>query len=227
EDPDEAAMWSGMDRGQLEAHTAAAERAQAVAPPDVSGQLRATTHAAADAWQQAADAQANGDQPQAMSAKDLAGLLDAQRQRLETQNTEHEQWAGSTHTIRENGDNAAAELKRRGHQAGTSQGDVTPLPEGQPVTSSEPETEEPTSPKTRPEPGPEPQATLEWLREFDADMAGVERSIEGEHQAAIDAGQPWPPARQPATDAGPGTTLETEVPGTEPAEEHDNPGARI
>ena len=58
-------------------------------------------------------------------------------------------------------------------------------------------------------------------------MAGVERSIEGEHQAAIDAGQPWPPARQPATDAGPGTTLETEVPGTEPAEEHDNPGARI
>ena len=39
---DEAAMWAGMDRGQLEAHTAAAERAQATAPPDVSS--RATRH---------------------------------------------------------------------------------------------------------------------------------------------------------------------------------------
>jgi hypothetical protein len=225
--PDEAAMWAGMDRGQLEAHTAAAERAQAVAPPDVSAQLRATAHAEADAWQQAADAQASGDQAQATGAKDLAGLLDAQRERLETQNTEHEQWADSTRTVRANGDNAAAELKRRGHEADTPQGDVTPLPEEPSVTSSDLENGEPTSPQARPEPGPEPQTTLEWLREFEADMAGVERSIEGEHQAGVDACQPWPPARQPATDAGPGTVPETEVPGTEPAEEHDNPGTRI
>ena len=60
--PDEAAMWAGMDRGQLEAHTAAAERAQATAPPDVAGQLRATAHAEADARQQAADAQVRSDE---------------------------------------------------------------------------------------------------------------------------------------------------------------------
>ena len=50
---DEAAMWAGMDRGDLEACQAAAERAQATAPPDVSSQLRATAQAEADARQQA------------------------------------------------------------------------------------------------------------------------------------------------------------------------------
>ena len=54
--PDEAAMWAGMDRGQLEAHTAAAERAHATAPPDVAGELRLTARAEADALQQGADA---------------------------------------------------------------------------------------------------------------------------------------------------------------------------
>ena len=71
--PDEAAMWAGMDRGQLEAHTAAAERAQAAAPPDVSAGLRATAHAEADARQQAADAQASGDEAGAKNAEQLAG----------------------------------------------------------------------------------------------------------------------------------------------------------
>jgi hypothetical protein len=64
-----------MDSQQLEARAAAAERAQTVAPPDVSGQLRATAHAEADAWQQAADAQANGDETGANNAQQLAGLL--------------------------------------------------------------------------------------------------------------------------------------------------------
>ena len=57
-------------------------------------------------------------------------------------------------------------------------------------------------------------------------MAAVERSIEREHQAAIDAGQPWPPARQPDRPTA-GTTPETELSATEPAAEHDNPAARI
>jgi conjugative relaxase-like TrwC/TraI family protein len=226
--PDEAAMWAGMDRGQLETHTAAAERAQAAAPPDVSGRLRATVHAEADAWQQAAGAQASGDEVGVKNAGHLADLLDAQRQQLETQNTEHEQWADGTRAIRENGDKAAAELNRRGHQADTQGGSVSP-PEPQPRqhADSEPETEGPASPPARPEPAPEPQTTLEWLRQFEADIAGVERSIEREHQAAIDAGQPWPPARQLHAEAGPGTTPETKPPGTGPATEHDNPGARI
>ena len=201
-------MWAGMDRGQLEAHTAAAERAQAAAPPDVSARLRATAHAEADARQQAADAQASGDEAGAKNAGQLADLLGTQRQQLETQNAEHEQWADSTRAIRENGDKAAAELNRRGHQADTPQGGtVSPAgPQPQQHAGSEPETEEPASFQTRPEPVPEPQTTLEWLRQFEADMAAVERSIEREHQAAIDAGQPWPPARQPQADTGHGTT---------------------
>ena len=72
---DETAMWAGMDRGQLEAHTAAAERAQATAPPDVSSELRATSHAEADARQQAADAQIRNDSAEAAGASALAAEL--------------------------------------------------------------------------------------------------------------------------------------------------------
>ena len=101
------------------------------------------------------------------------------------------------------------------------------MPQEQPAASSEPETEGPASPQTRPEPASEPQTTLEWLRQFEADMAAVERSIEREHQAAIDAGQPWPPARQPHADAGPGTKPETELPGTGTSHGTRHPAARI
>jgi hypothetical protein len=207
-----------MDRGQLEAHTAAAERARATLPPDVSSQLRATAHAEADAWQQAADAQASGDEAEASNAQQLAGLLSTEWHDLEARNAEHEQWAESTRTVRENGDKAAAELNRRGH--GAPQRGGTPQPQEQRPASSEPETEGPASFQTRPEPVSEPETTLEWLRQFDADLTAVERSIEREHQAAIDAGQPWPPARQPHADIGPGTEPETELSDTGPATEH-------
>jgi hypothetical protein len=222
---DEAAMWAGMDRGQLETHTAAAQRAHAAAPPDVGSQLRAAAHAEADAWQQAADAQASGDEAGANNAQQLAGLLGTERQALEARNAEHERWAESTRTVRENGDKAAAELNRRGHQADTPQGGGTPQPQDQRAADSEPETEGPPSLQTRPTSVPEPETILEWLRQFDADLAAVERSIEREHQAAIDAGQPWPPARQPHAGTGPGTEPETELPGTGPATEH-TPAAR-
>jgi hypothetical protein len=215
--PDEAAMWAGMDRGQLEAHTAAAERAHAAAPPDVSVGLRATAHAEADARQQAADAQAVADETEAKNAGQLADLLATQRQQLETQNTQHEQWADGTRTVRENGDKAAAELNRRGHQADITQDGSVSRAEPQPQqhADSEPEPVGWVSFQTRPQPAPEPQTTLEWLLQFEADMAAVERSVEREHQAAVDAGQPWPPARQP--DADHGTTPETELSATGPA----------
>lgn len=103
----------------------------------------------------------------------------------------------------------------------------TSVPGEQPSTSSEPEPEQPDSLQPRTESSPEPQTTLEWLRQFEADMAAVERAIEREHQAAIDAGQPWPPTRRQHTAVGPGTTPETNLAGTEPAAEHDNSDARI
>ena len=108
-------MWAGMDRGQLEAHTATAERAQATAPPDVSSQLRATAQAEADARGQSADAQIRNDPAEAASASALVGELAARRQQLEAGDAKYEAWAAHTRTARENGDKAAAELQRRSH----------------------------------------------------------------------------------------------------------------
>ena len=130
---DEAAMWAGMDRGELEAHQAAAERAQATAPPDVAGQLRATAQAEADARQQAADAQIRNDQTQAASASALGDELAARRQQLEADDTTYEAWADRTRGARENGDKAAAELRRRGH--------AQPQPEQQAQPGTKPQTE--------------------------------------------------------------------------------------
>ncbi|HEY6313525.1 MAG TPA: hypothetical protein VIY52_22355 [Streptosporangiaceae bacterium] len=52
-------------------------RAQALAPLDVSRQLRLTAQAEANAWQQSADAEVRHDQAEAASAKALAGQLGA------------------------------------------------------------------------------------------------------------------------------------------------------
>ena len=145
--PDEAAMWAGMDRGRLEAHTAAAERVQATAPPDVSGELRLTANAEADALQQGADAEVRNDAAEVASASALTGELAARRQQLEAGNADYEAWAEATRDVRDNGDKAAAELNHRGH---------TPPP-GQPTKS-----------------GTEPHTTTEWWREADQESAHVD-----------------------------------------------------
>ncbi len=75
--------YRAMTRGQLEATVAEGGRTQALAPPDVSGQLRLTAQAEADAWQQSADAEVRHDQAEAASAKALAGQLGAEKARLE------------------------------------------------------------------------------------------------------------------------------------------------
>ena len=41
-----------------------------------------------------------------------------------------------------------------------------------------------------------------WWHQFEADAEAVERAIARQHQAAIDAGQPWPPQRTPEPDLG-------------------------
>lgn len=45
----------------------------------------------------------------------------------------------------------------------------------------------------------EPESLTSWWRQFEADAEAAERAIERQHQAAIDAGQAWPP--KPATAA--------------------------
>ena len=39
----------------------------------------------------------------------------------------------------------------------------------------------------------EPESLTSWWRQFEADAQAVERALDRQHQAAIDAGQPWPP----------------------------------
>jgi hypothetical protein len=168
---DEADIIRGLHRGELEARVLAGERAQASAPPDVSRPLRLTAQAEADALQQSADTKVQHDEPGAASANALTRQLAAERQRLEAGNTRYETWSAGTRDIRAAADEARAELQRRGH--------------------TQPEEE----PQARPD--SEPQTTAGWWREFEADLQAAERAIDLQHQAAIDAGEPWPPQRGP------------------------------
>jgi conjugative relaxase-like TrwC/TraI family protein len=180
--------YQAMTCGQLEAKAAEGGRAQALAPPDVSGQLRLTAQAEADAWQQSADAEVRHDQAEAASAKALARQLGAEKARLEGIHADYESWSGKTSQAREVAGEAQAELLRRG------------------VPPREPE-----------------QSLVEWNRQFENDLAAVDRAIAREQQAALDAGKPWPPERktpEPSPDPGAHRVIE------EPAADVGQPGNR-
>ena len=173
---DEADIIGGLDRGELEARALHGQRARAVAPPDVSSQLRLTAQAEADAFQQSADARTQHDHTGAASATALAAQLAAERQRLEAHNARYEQWSADTRAARDMAGKATAELQRRGQ----------PHPEREPHA----------------QPGDEPQTTAGWWRQFQADAEAAERAIARQHPAAIAAGQPWPPQGTPEPDLG-------------------------
>jgi conjugative relaxase-like TrwC/TraI family protein len=195
---DEAAIIRGMTRGELEACVLEGGRAQASAPPDVSTQLRLTAQAEADALAQSADAQAWHDQAAAASAMALA--LTTERERLEVGNARYEQWATDTHTRREIAGKARAELHRRGQ--------AEPAPEQQA------------------QPEGQPQTTAGWWQQFEADIQAVERAVARQHQAAIDAGDPWPPQHAPQPDPPTAARPDPEPsPEDEPA--HDDAATRL
>jgi conjugative relaxase-like TrwC/TraI family protein len=98
---DEVDIIRGLHRGELEARILAGQCARASAPLDVSGTLRLTAQAEADALQQSADAEVQHEERGAASAKSLAGQLAAERQRLEADNARYEHWAAQTHATRE------------------------------------------------------------------------------------------------------------------------------
>ena len=134
---DEAAIIRGMTRGELEARTRQAERAQASAPPDVSRQLRLTAQAEADAWQQSADAATRHDQAGAANAAILAGQLAADRRHLEAGNACYEKWSAATASTRETAAKAQAELERRGITAAADGPDGRPTPDHQAIRAGE------------------------------------------------------------------------------------------
>ena len=120
-----------MSHGELEAQVLEAGRAQATAPPDTSSQLRLTSQAEADAWQQSADAEAEHDQVRAENARSLATTLAAQTSRLETANARYEEWSVRTASTREIAGKAKAELQRRGQEpeTGSWAPGATPVPD--------------------------------------------------------------------------------------------------
>ncbi len=113
---DEQAEIRAMSRGELEARVLEGERAQATAPPDVSGRLRLTAQAEADAWQQSAAAETDHDLVQAHKARELANHMAAEKSRLEAASERYEEWSAKTAGTREIAGKAKAELQRRGHE---------------------------------------------------------------------------------------------------------------
>jgi len=197
---DEAVILRGMTRGELEAQVLDGDRAQASAPPDVSSQLRLTAHAEADALAQAADSQARHDQAAAANARALALQMTADRERLEVGNARYEHWAADTHARRDTAGKAQAELQRRGQ--------AQPQPEQQAQSTDQ------------------PQTMTGWWQQFEADIEAVERAIARQHQAAIDADDPWPPQHVPEPDPPSAPRMDPEPsPQDEPA--HDDRAARL
>jgi hypothetical protein len=190
---DEADIIRSLTRGELETRILDADRAQATAPPDVSRQLRLTAQAEADAWQQAADAAIRHDHAQAASAQALASQIGAERQQLQAASDRYEEWSAATSGIRETAATAKAELERRG-LAQKPAGQQQPGPEGTPLTMAG------------------------WWQQFEADLTAAERALERQHQAAIVAGNPWPPPRTPQPEQELPTTPAPEVkPGNQAA----------
>jgi AAA domain len=175
---DETGITRGMTRGELEARILDGGRALASAPPDVSRDLRLITQAEADAWQQSAYAGVKHDSVASAGATALACCLAAQREQLEAANARYEKWATDTSSRREAAGMASTELQRR-------------------------EFAQQIAGQQQAEPEDEPQTMVQWWRQLEADLAAVDRAIEHEHQAAITAGEAWPPERHPEPEAEP------------------------
>ena len=144
----------------------------------MTGTLRLTAQAEADALQQSAAAEVQHDKTGAARARSLAGWLAAGRQRLEAGNARYEQWAADTHATREAAGKARAELRRRGQaQPGAA-------PQAQPDD--------------------EPRTTAGQWRESGADSEAAGRVIARQHQVDT-GGEAWPPQRapEPAPDTNP------------------------
>jgi hypothetical protein len=184
---DETEITRHMTRGELEARILDGDRTLAGAPPDVS---RLTAQAEADAWQQAADAEARHDPAGSVAVKALAHYMAAQREQLEAASACYEKWAAGTGARREAAGKARAELERRGLAQQTAE-------QRQPGAEGKPET------------------TVEWWRQLESNLARVDQAIEREHQAATAAGKPWPPEHTPQPESEPVREPENS-PGSDP-----------
>ena len=108
----------------------------------------------------------------------LARHLATQREQLEAANDRYQTCDAGTSSKREAAGKATAELERRKLAQRTAE-------------------------QRQPEARRKPQTTVQWWRQLESDLAGVNRAIEREHQAAVAAGKPWPPERRPQPQSEP------------------------
>ena len=201
---DEQAEIRVMSRGELEARVVEGDRAQAAAPPEASGPLRLTAQAEADAWQQAADAEAEHDLVQAHKARALAHHMAAERSGLEAASARYEEWSAKTAGTRETAGKAKAELQRRGHEPAPAE---TPQPQGTLEWWREFETDveaadralarqqqaaihvgQPWPPVRHPQPQPEAERAPQPGKTMpeQPEIPGPEADHDGEHAARLD-----------------------------------------
>jgi hypothetical protein len=198
---DETEVLRRMTHGELEARILDADRAQASAPLDVSRELRLTAQAEADAWQQSADAEIGGDKAGWADAAALARHMAAQREQLEAANARYETWTADTSGRREAGGRAKAELGRR-------------------------ELAQQIAGQRQAEPEDGPQTMVDWWRQLEANLVAVDRAIRREHQAAITAGEPWPPERDLRPEAEPASESENNPRADQEADGQSGPDAQ-
>ena len=167
---DEADILRGLDRGELEARVLQGERARAAAPPDVSSQLRLTAQAEADAWRQAADAEARHDHTAGGQCHSSRRQMAAERQRLEADNARYEQWS-------------ARHPRHQGHSRESSSRTAT--------TRARPARHEPN-----PQPEDIQQQMARWWQRLEADAEAMNCADASEHQAASNTGTPAATARR-------------------------------
>ena len=152
-----------LSRGELEARVLDGKRAGAAAPEDVSSRLRLATQAEMDARAQAANAQARQDQQGQLDAEALAGVVGADRTRLDALQDGYEGWSSRTQETRLRADEAQRELQRRG--------------------LDEPRQEE--EPHDAPEADP-------W-ETLDRDLEAAGRALDRERAEVEAQGETWPP----------------------------------
>jgi hypothetical protein len=152
---DEQADLAGMDRGQLEAKVIAGAKTKAVAPRDVSAELRATAQAETDMRIMAGKAQVGGADPAAYDQ--AAAELAVRREGWEADNAAYETWSDSTAGTRDIAGKAHAELERRGHEvpAWAPEDEHSEPKADEPEREAEPEASEPeASPEAAEDTGP-------------------------------------------------------------------------
>jgi hypothetical protein len=153
-------------RAELEGTVHAYTRAAEAAPPDMARQLGYHRQQAAGLDRQAEQAEADGNAQLASDSRAAAAEETRQADELTAAQDTRDAWDRAHQANRLAARGARQELDRRG---------IEPEPERR-----EPERREPDS-------------LTAWWRQFEADAQAAERALDRQRQAAIDAGQPWPP----------------------------------